>query len=109
MRCRPDLFVGELPFVNDQSGFVLSFEHLRDDLIKRDDFGFDARSKEVQREICGGESAGKQCASLVLTSFAVNGRGETIIGTVAFADAATASPSARICPGRRDRREMKSR
>src|ERR1700719_4363255 len=41
--------------MNDESGFVLAFEHLRDDLVKRDDLHFDAGCEELQGQVGGGE------------------------------------------------------
>ena len=51
------LVVGQLAFVNDESGFVLAFEHLRNDLIEGNNFGFDAGSEQLQRQIGCGERA----------------------------------------------------
>src|ERR1035441_7462306 len=51
------LVVGQLAFVNDQAGLVLAFEHLRDDLVERDDLGLDAGSKQLQRQKGRGELA----------------------------------------------------
>ena len=65
--------------MNDQSSFVLSFEHLRNDLIERNDLGLDSGSKQLQREIRGRQRAGYGNA-LGLDFAVVNGRGETTIG-----------------------------
>ena len=74
------LVVSQLAFVNDQSGFVFAFEHLRNDLIEGHDFRFHSGSKELQRQIGGRERARNGDAFLFDLTLAVNGRGETIIG-----------------------------
>src|SRR5581483_3324044 len=48
------LVVRQLSLVNDEASFVFSFEHLRDDLIERDNFGFDAGGKKIQSQIRSG-------------------------------------------------------
>ena len=50
--------VGQLAFVNDQSRFVLPFQHLRNDLIERDHFGLNSGSKELKREVSRRQGAG---------------------------------------------------
>ena len=55
---QPGFRIGELAFVNDQPGFVFAFEHLRNDLIEGNDFGFNPGREEFQREIGGGQRAG---------------------------------------------------
>ena len=42
------LVVGQLAFMNDQPGFVLAFQYLRDDLVERNDFGFNSRREKLQ-------------------------------------------------------------
>ena len=64
MRCKAGLVVGQLAFVDDQSGFVLAFQHLRNDLVEGDHFGFDAGSEQLQRKISGGQLArARRCSS----------------------------------------------
>ena len=57
MRCRPALAIGQLAFVNDESGFVFAFQHLRNDLIEGHDFGLDSRREELQSEIGSSQSS----------------------------------------------------
>ena len=57
MRCRPALAVGQLAFVDDESGFVLAIHDLRNDLVEGHDFGFNPGREKLQREIGGGQCA----------------------------------------------------
>ena len=81
--------IGQLAFVNDQSGFVFAFHDLRNDLVERHDFGLDSRREKPQREIRGGESSGDR--DLLALDFALGKslRGHNH-GAVAIADAAAA-------------------
>ena len=36
--------VGQLAFVNNEAGLLSAIQHLRDDLVERDDIGFDSGS-----------------------------------------------------------------
>jgi hypothetical protein len=40
--------VGQLPFVDDEAGFVLAFQHLRNDLVEGHDVSFDAGGEKSQ-------------------------------------------------------------
>ena len=44
--------------MDDQSGFVLPFDNLRDDLVEGHHFHFNARSEELQRQVGGRQFAG---------------------------------------------------
>ena len=44
---QPRLVIRQLAFMNDQSRFVLPFQHLRNDLIEGDHFGFYSRRKQL--------------------------------------------------------------
>src|SRR5258708_5990426 len=48
------LVIGQLPFVDDQSRFILTLKYLRDDLVEGHNFRLNARSKKLQRQISGG-------------------------------------------------------
>ena len=50
--------VGELAFVNDYSGLVVSPQYCGDDFIERNDFGFDFRGEQLERKIGGRQLAG---------------------------------------------------
>ncbi len=52
------LVVGQLAFVNNQPSFVFSFEHLRDDLVEGNNFGFHSGSEKLQSQVRGGERSG---------------------------------------------------
>ena len=73
------LIVGELAFVDDQSGFVLARQHAGDDLIEGHDFGLDSGSEQFQRQIRGSKFAGDS-DYFVLDFADRNARGAIIIG-----------------------------
>src|SRR5215469_13202516 len=50
--------VGELALVNDETGLVLPFQHLRNDLIEANNFGVDAGSEQLKSKIRRGQFAG---------------------------------------------------
>ena len=44
--------------MNDEARFVFAFENLRNDLIEGNDFHFNARREQFERQVGGGEFAG---------------------------------------------------
>ncbi len=74
------LVIGELAFMNDESGFVLAFEHLRNDLVEGDDFGFNSGGEELQGQISSGQRCRERRYVLPLISLSEYARGATIIG-----------------------------
>jgi len=52
---QPRLVVGELAFVDDESGLVFAFQNLRDDLIEGDNFYLNPRREQFKRQIGSGE------------------------------------------------------
>src|SRR5580765_4372264 len=83
------LVVSELTLVNDESGFVFSFEHLWDDLGEWHDFSFNTRGKQMQGEIGCSERAG-DCDALGLHFTLRKGPRRDDHGAVALADTASA-------------------
>src|SRR5260370_41566455 len=51
------LVISQLPFMNEQSSLVLPLKHLRNNLIEGHDFGFNSRSKKLQRKISSRQRA----------------------------------------------------
>src|SRR5271168_1801279 len=51
------LVIGQLPFMDDQSSFVLALKHLRNDLVERHNLSLYSGSKKLQRKIGGRERA----------------------------------------------------
>ncbi len=81
--------VGELALVNDESSFKLAGDYGGDDLVERNDGGFDLGSEELESEVGGGEGAGDGDAGLLeLGDRELAGRDDH--GAVALADAAAA-------------------
>ena len=81
--------VGKLAFVDDEAGFVFAFENLRDDLIERDDFDFNAGREQFERQVGGGELAGHRDFLLLDFVLREGPRGNEH-GTITVAHAAAA-------------------
>src|SRR6266853_6244221 len=49
---QPRLVIRELAFVDDEPSLILTLEHLRNDLIERNNFGLNPGGKKIERQIC---------------------------------------------------------
>ena len=81
--------IGQLPFMDDEAGLVITSHDLGNDLVEGHDFGFNPGREKPQREICRGQSS--RDSNFFALDFALrkslSGHDH---GAVAIADAAAA-------------------
>ena len=81
--------IGQLPFMDDEAGFVFAIHDLGNDLVEGHDFGFNPGREKLQREI--GRGQGPRDGDLFALDFALRkSLGGHDHGAVAVADAAAA-------------------
>ena len=81
--------IGQLAFVDDEAGLVITSHDLRNDLVEGHDFGLNSGREKPQREICRGQSS--RDSNLFALDFALRkSLGGHDHGAVAVADAAAA-------------------
>ena len=84
------LVVGELAFVNDQTGLVLPFQNLRNDLIEGNDFHFDAGREQFAAPDRRSSALPGTAIFLLLISSGREGPGRNQHGAITVAHAAAA-------------------